>query len=177
MGFVMLGMASMTEAGMNGAVLQMFNHGTITGMLFLIVGVIYDRAHHREIAGFGGLAVRMPIYAGITSLAFFASLGLPGLSGFWGEALVLLGAFDVYRAFTVAACLGIVLGAAYLLWTLQRMFLGPLNEKYAGLPEISGREIFTLAPLGAIVVLIGIYPTWMIDIFRMSMTGILGFLQ
>ncbi|MGD8394631.1 MAG: NADH-quinone oxidoreductase subunit M [Candidatus Eiseniibacteriota bacterium] len=177
MGFVMLGLAALNEAGFNGAVLQMFNHGTITGMLFLIVGVIYDRAHHREIDGFGGLMVRMPIYAGITSLAFFASLGLPGLSGFWGEVMVLLGAFTVYKGFTIAATLGIVLGAAYLLWTLQRMFLGPLNEKYANLPEISGREIFTLAPLGAIVILLGIYPTWMIDVFRESLAGILAFVS
>jgi NADH-quinone oxidoreductase subunit M len=89
--------------------------------------------------------------------------------------LVLLGAFTVYKGFTIAACLGIVLGAAYLLWTLQRMFLGPLNEKYATLPEINGREIFTLAPLGAIVILLGIWPQLMIDVFRVSLEGILNF--
>src|SRR5881396_1953672 len=91
MGYVMLGMASFTTQGINGAVLQMFNHGTITGMLFLLVGVIYDRAHHREIDGFGGIAAIMPIYTGVTALAFFASMGLPGLSGFISEVLVLLG--------------------------------------------------------------------------------------
>jgi NADH-quinone oxidoreductase subunit M len=176
MGFCLLGMASFTQAGVNGAVLQMFNHGIITGMLFLLVGVIYDRAHHREINGFGGLGVQMPIYAGITSLAFFASLGLPGLAGFWGEALVFIGAFDVYRVITIASTAGIVLGAAYLLWTLQRMFLGPLNEKYKTLPEINGRELFTLVPLGAITVIVGIYPKWVIDVFRVSMDGILGYL-
>lgn len=176
MGFCLLGMASFTQPGVNGAVLQMFNHGIITGMLFLLVGVIYDRAHHREIEGFGGLGVQMPLYAGITSLAFFASLGLPGLAGFWGEALVFIGAFDVYRWITVASTAGIVLGAAYLLWTLQRMFLGPLNEKYKALPEVNGRELFTLVPLGAITVVVGIYPRMVIDIFRVSMQGILGYL-
>src|SRR3970282_1280613 len=93
MGYVLLGMASFTQEGINGAVLQMFTHGTITGMLFLIVGILYDRAHHREIDGFGGIASQMPRYAGITSLAFFASMGLPGLSGFISEALVFLGAY------------------------------------------------------------------------------------
>ncbi len=176
MGFCLLGMASFTPQGVNGAVMQMFNHGIITGMLFLLVGVIYDRAHHREIEGFGGLMVRMPIYAGITSLAFFASLGLPGLAGFWGEALVFLGAFNVYKIITIASTLGIVLGAAYLLWTLQRMFLGPLNEKYKDLPEINGRELFTLVPLGAITVVIGIWPTWLIELFRVTMAGITSYL-
>ncbi len=176
MGFCLLGMASFTQPGVNGAVLQMFTHGLITGMLFLIVGVIYDRAHHRDIDGFGGLGVQMPVYAAITSLAFFASLGLPGLAGFWAEALVLIGAFDVYRWLTIASTTGIVLGAGYLLWTLQRVFLGPLNEKYRGLPEISGRELFTLAPLGALVIAVGIYPRWVIDVFQVSMAGILSYL-
>ena len=176
MGFCLLGMASFTPQGVNGAVMQMFNHGIITGMLFLLVGVIYDRAHHREIEGFGGLMVRMPIYAGITSLAFFASLGLPGLAGFWGEALVFLGAFNVYRTITIISTAGIVLGAAYFLWTLQRMFLGPLNEKYKDLPEVNGRELFTLVPLGARTVIFGIWPSWLIDLFRVTMAGITSYL-
>ena len=94
MGYVMLGMASFTPQGINGAVLQMFNHGTVTAMLFLLVGVIYDRAHHRDIDGFGGLASVMPVYTGVTALAFFAALGLPGLSAFISEVLVLLGAWQ-----------------------------------------------------------------------------------
>jgi NADH-quinone oxidoreductase subunit M len=98
MGYVMLGMATFTTQGINGAVLQMFNHGTITGMLFLLVGVIYDRAHHRDIEGFGGLAAIMPIYTGVTALAFFASMGLPGLSGFISEVLVLLGSWQKFHA-------------------------------------------------------------------------------
>ena len=159
MGYVMLGMASFTTQGLNGAVLQMFNHGTITAMLFLLVGVIYDRAHHREIAGFGGLASIMPVYTGVTGLAFFAAMGLPGLSAFISEVLVLLGAWQVYPALTVVGASAVVLTAGYLLWTLQRMYLGPPNEKYRALPEISARELFTLVPLGAIVIFLGIYPT------------------
>jgi len=176
MGFCLLGMASFTPQGVNGAVLQMFNHGIITGMLFLLVGVIYDRAHHREIDGFGGLGARMPIYTGITALAFFASLGLPGLAGFWGEVLVFLGAFSTYRWITIVSTSGIVLGAAYLLWTLQRVFFGPLNEKYKALPEINARELFTLVPLGAITIIVGIYPRWVMDLFRVSMDGILSYI-
>ena len=101
MGYVMLGMASFTTQGINGAVLQMFNHGTITAMLFLLVGVIYDRAHHRDIEGFGGLAAIMPLYTGVTALAFFASMGLPGLSGFISEVLVLLGTWQKYPVLTI----------------------------------------------------------------------------
>jgi NADH-quinone oxidoreductase subunit M len=168
MGFVLLGMASGTVQGMNGAIFQMFNHGTITAMLFLLVGVIYDRAHHREIDGFGGLMTRMPVYAAFTTLAFFAAIGLPGLSGFISEALVLLGAFKSFQTLTILCATGIVLGAGYMLWTFQRVFLGPLNEKYANLPEISPREIFTLAPLAALVLLLGFYPLPVLGLFHAS---------
>ncbi len=164
MGYVMLGMAAFTPQGINGAVLQMFNHGTVTAMLFLLVGVIYDRAHHREINGFGGLASIMPVYTGVTGLAFFAAMGLPGLSAFISEALVLLGAWQKYPALTVVGASAVILTAGYLLWTLQRMFLGKPNEKYLGLPEISGRELFTLVPLGAIVIFLGVYPTPILDL-------------
>jgi NADH-quinone oxidoreductase subunit M len=159
MGYVMLGMAAFTPQGINGAVLQMFNHGTVTAMLFLLVGVIYDRAHHREIAGFGGLASIMPVYTGVTGLAFFAAMGLPGLSAFISEVLVLLGAWQNYPGLTIVGASAVVLTAGYLLWTLQRVFLGKPNEKYLTLPDISPRELFTLVPLGAIVIFLGIYPT------------------
>src|SRR5881397_532797 len=164
MGYVMLGMAAFTPQGINGAVLQMFNHGTVTAMLFLLVGVIYDRAHHREIAGFGGLASIMPVYTGVTGLAFFAAMGLPGLSAFISEALVLLGAWQAYPLLTVVGASAVILTAGYLLWTLQRMFLGKPNEKYLALPEINARELFTLVPLGAIVVFLGVYPTPILDL-------------
>ena len=172
MGYVMLGMAAFNTQGINGAVLQMFNHGTITAMLFLLVGVIYDRAHHREINGFGGLAGIMPVYAGFTALAFFASMGLPGLSGFVSEVLVLLGAWPKYHALTIIAALGIVITAGYMLWMMQRVYLGPPNEKYRSLPEINGREIFTLFPLGVIVVIVGVYPRVVLDLLQASLNNI-----
>jgi NADH-quinone oxidoreductase subunit M len=180
MGFVMLGMAAAATASnlggpaaINGAVLQMFNHGCITAMLFLLVGVIYDRAHHRDIDGFGGLAQQMPVYTAFVMLAFFAALGLPGLSSFISEALVFIGSFTAYPAITIAATTAIVIGAAYMLWTLQRVFLGPLNKKYADLPDASPREIFCLAPLGIIVIILGVYPAPVLDMMNPTLTHLL----
>lgn len=171
MGIVLLGMAAMNTQGMLGAVFQMFNHGIITAMLFLIVGVIYDRAHTRDLDAFGGLALTMPKYTGIMTVAFFAALGLPGLSGFISEAFVFLGAFQVdkLRVITIASTLGIVLTAAYMLWTLQRVFLGQPNEKWAKLPDINPVETFTLVPLAVIVLVLGIYPSFMLDMMTTSL--------
>jgi NADH-quinone oxidoreductase subunit M len=171
MGIVLLGMAAMNTQGMMGAVFQMFNHGTITAMLFLIVGVIYDRAHTRDLDAFGGLAITMPKYTGIMTVAFFAALGLPGLSGFISEAFSFIGAFKVdnLRVITMLSTLGIVLTAAYMLWTLQRVFLGKPNEKWASLPDINGREMFTLVPLAIVVLVLGIYPSFMLDLMTSSM--------
>ena len=170
MGFVMLGMSALTDAGMNGAVFQMFNHGTITAMLFLLVGVIYDRAHHRDISGFGGLANVMPRYLGIFSFAFFASLGLPGLSGFISEVMVLVGAFPVWRTFTIISVFGIIITAAYLLWTLQRIFFGATNPKYEGIADINARELFTLVPLAVIILFLGIWPHPVLNLMNTSMS-------
>lgn len=171
MGYVMLGMASFTPQGINGAVLQMFNHGTITAMLFLIVGVIYDRAHHRRIDGFGGLASMMPVYTGVMALAFFAAMGLPGLSAFISEVLVLLGAWQRYKIPTLVGAATAILTAGYLLWTIQQMFLGKPREDYAQLhlTEINGRELFTLVPLGVIVVVLGVYPHAVLDLLNVSL--------
>ena len=166
MGFVLIGLAARNESGLTGAILQMFNHGVISAMLFLLVGVVYDRAHHREINGFGGLGSKMPIYTGITTLAFMASLGLPGLSGFVGEALSLLGAYSKFKVLTILSTAGIVVGAAYFLWTLQRVFLGELNPKYEAITEINGREIATLVPLGILTIVLGVWPSIAIDMFR-----------
>ncbi|RMH72746.1 MAG: NADH-quinone oxidoreductase subunit M [Gemmatimonadetes bacterium] len=184
MGFVMLGMAAFTPQGINGALFQMFNHGTITAMLFIVVGVIYDRAHHRDIDKFGGLANRLPLYTVWTSFAFFAGLGLPGLSSFISEALVLIGSFKVYPSHTILAGTGIILGAAYLLWTLQRMFFGPFDaQKYeqhahlSELVEINGREIFTLAPLAVIVLVLGVYPMPVLNLMSSSVTQLLTIFQ
>ena len=171
MGIVLLGMAALNTQGLVGAVFQMFNHGTITAMLFLIVGVLYDRAHTRDLDAFGGLAITMPKYTGIMTVAFFAALGLPGLSGFVSEAFSFLGAFQVdkLRVVTIASTLGIVLTAAYMLWTLQRVFLGKPNERWAALPDINGRELFTLVPLAVIVLVLGIYPSILLNVMTSSM--------
>ena len=173
MGFVILGLAARNPIGINGAILQMFNHGVISAMLFLLVGVLYDRAHHREINGFGGLYNKMPVYTGITTLAFMASLGLPGLSGFVGEAFSLIGAFEKFQTLTILSMIGIVVGAAYFLWTFQRVFFGNLNPKYEDIPEINGREILTLVPLGILTIVLGIWPHFAIEMFSESVTELL----
>jgi NADH-quinone oxidoreductase subunit M len=146
----------------------MFNHGTITAMLFLLVGVLYDRAHTRQIDRFGGVAAQMPRYAALFAFAFFASLGLPGLSGFIGEVLVFLGAFPVYRAVTVAAMAGVVVTAAYHLWALQRVLLGRWNEAAwrdrSVFRDLTAREAVTLLPLAAIVLVLGFWPMPMLQL-------------
>jgi len=174
MGYVMLGMASFTPQGINGAVLQMFNHGTITAMLFLIVGVIYDRAHHRRIDGFGGLASVMPVYTGVMALAFFAAMGLPGLSAFISEVLVLLGAWQRYKIPTVIGAATVILTAGYLLWTIQQMFLGKPREDYAQmhLAEINARELCMLIPIGVVVLILGVYPHAVLDLLNVSLLNL-----
>lgn len=158
MGYVILGMAALNIQGMTGAVFQMFNHGTITAMLFLLVGVLYDRAHTRGLNEFGGLYNKMPMYSFFVVIAFFAAIGLPGLSGFVSEAFVFLGAFQFNKLWTIISTLGIVLGAGYMLWTFQRVFMGKLPEKWEGLTEMSKREIVSLAPLAFVIVYLGINP-------------------
>ncbi len=169
MGYVMLGLAAFTAAGINGAVLQMFNHGTVTAMLFILVGVIYDRAHHREINGFGGLAQQMPFYTGITGLAFFAAMGLPGLSAFISEVLVLLGAWQTHPVMTMFGAATAILTAGYMLWCFQRIYLGPLNERYNMFSDLSLREAFTLVPLGIIVIVLGWYPHGILVLLQNSL--------
>src|SRR3989338_2041745 len=158
MGFVLLGLAVFTSTGLSGALLQMFNHAMITGGLFLLVGVLYDRSHTRDLDDFGGIWTKMPVYGGILVYVSLASLGLPGLAGFVSEFMVLLGSFAVYRWMTAAACVGILLAAAYLLYMIQRVLLGSLNPKWAHLKDISAREIFTLVPLMILILLVGVYP-------------------
>jgi len=179
MGYVILGMASLTSTGINGAILQMFNHGTITAMLFLIVGFIYDRAHTRGIEEFGGLAAKLPVYTGFVTVAFFAAIGLPGLSGFVSEALVFLGAFsnETTRIVTVISTIGILLGAAYMLWTLQRIFFGKFNEKWNNLTDIDTREMIMFIPLTIIIIFLGVYPSAMLDIMNTSVNSLAQFLS
>lgn len=158
MGFVLLGLAALNLNGLSGAMLQMFTHGTITGGLFLLVGVLYDRAHTRDMTAFGGLGVQMPLYTGILIFFSMASLGLPGLSGFISEFMVLLGSYQYNRIGTAIACIGILLAAAYLLYMIRRVLLGPANPKWNGIAEINKVELMTLVPLMILVVLVGIYP-------------------
>ncbi len=172
MGFCLLGMSSFTPEGLNGTVLQMFNHGTITAQLFLLVGVIYDRAHHRDLEGFGGMAQIMPRYSAMTAFAFFAALGLPGLSGFVSEVLCFLGGFRSFPIITVISVSGVVLTAAYMLWTYQRVFLGQVNEKYKAFSDITARELTTLIPLVIIVVVLGVYPSYILDLMNPTLVAL-----
>jgi NADH-quinone oxidoreductase subunit M len=176
MGYVLLGMAAMTPVGINGAILQMFNHGVITGALFLLVGVLYDRAHTREINAFGGLASKIPVYTGVMSMAVFASLGLPGLAGFVSEFMVFVGSYVPFKTAVICGVAGVVLTAGYLLWTLQRMFLGKFNEKWEGLPDMTLREHVTLAPLCIIMLVVGIYPRPLIDLMNTTLTSLSQFM-
>jgi len=172
MGYVLLGFAALTEWGMNGAALQMFNHGTSSAACFLVVGVLYDRAHHRDLNGFGGMSQVMPRYWALTTIAFFAGIGLPGMAGFVSEFMTLYGAYlspdPRFRVLVLISTIGIVLTAAYLLWAMQRVFLGKLNEKYKGFPDISFRETFSQAPLLFLCILLGVFPFLLLDWMNVS---------
>ena len=180
MGFVMVGMAAMSLQGMNGAVLQMFNHGTSTAMMFLLIGIIYERAHHRMIVksdgsrGFGGLSTVMPRYAIVFTIGMFASMGLPGLSGFISEALIFLGIYEKYPEITVLALLGLLLGAAYLLWMFKRMFFGAVLEECGPYTDMNKREILYMTPLCVAVIVFGLYPAPILNIMRSSVGDVSG---
>jgi NADH-quinone oxidoreductase subunit M len=169
MGFTLLGMAAMTPTSISGAVMNMFTHGLISPMLFLVAGVIYDRAHHREIERFGGLAQALPEYSAVMGLAFFASLGLPGLAGFISEFMVFTGTFPVFTAYTAIAALSVVITAAYYLWAIHRMFLGKLNPVYQGYPDLNWRERLSLYPLGAMVIVLGFYPQAVLGVINTTL--------
>ncbi len=158
MGFIMLGLAAGTPQAMHGAILQMFSHGLLTGALFLLVGMLYERAHHRVIGNFGGLGAVAPVYSGIFIFICLGSLGLPTMSGFVSELFVLMGAFPVFQIITALSVIGIVLGAAYLLWTVQRVLLGEVNEKYAEMADLNLHEVGVLVPLMVLTVAIGLAP-------------------
>jgi NADH-quinone oxidoreductase subunit M len=164
MGYVLLGMAVMTEQGFQGAMFQVIAHGISSPMCFFLVGVIYDRAHHRDINRFGGLWLTMPVYGSLATLGFFASLGLPGLCGFIGEVYVLLGTFNAPFAWAkpmaVVAAFGVVLTAGYILWLIQRVYLGPEKEEYKQFRsyDATAREVFILTPLAILAVVLGVLP-------------------
>jgi len=159
LGFVMLGMFALSPLGIEGSVLQMVNHGLSTGALFLLVGIVYERRHTKDIAQFGGLAHVMPVYAAFTLIFFLASMGMPLLNGFIGEFMILQAAFLANRLWAYWAVWGVVLGAAYLLWLYQRVFWGKLtNEENRQLKDLSVRELATLVPLAVLCFWIGLYP-------------------
>jgi len=177
MGFCLLGFAAMTPEGLNGAILQLFNHGTISGMLFLVVGVVYDRAHHRDLNRFGGLMWRMPVYGTMATIAMFASLGLPLLSGFVGEFLAFVGSYksDYYagaKLITLLSTAGLVFTAAYYLRAIQRVFLGKTNPAYESFPDASRREVWSMLPLLAPTIFLGIFPQPLIAVYQPAVTAL-----
>ena len=165
MGYVLLGIAVMTEAGFQGAMFQMLAHGISSPMCFFLVGIIYDRAHHREINRFGGLWLTMPRYGTLATIGFFASLGLPGLCGFIGEIWVLLGTFEAGAKFpwaypmAIIAASAVVLTAGYILWLIRRVYLGREREEHLGFPDASPRETFILVPMAVLCIAMGVFPT------------------
>ena len=159
MGLVMLGMFALTPVGITGSIIQQINHGISTGALFLIVGIVYERRHTREISEYGGLSKTMPVYAAVFLIMTMSSIGLPTLNGFIGEILILQGIFVVSKWWAAVAATGIVLGAAYMLWLYQRTMFGTIdNPKNEGLADLNVRELATFVPLIILAVWIGLYP-------------------
>ncbi len=166
MGFVTMGIFAANRQGVDGAIFQMISHGFISGALFLCVGVIYDRMHTREISAYGGLAMRMPVYATLFLLFTMGNVGLPGTSGFVGEFLSLAGAFQVSTWATLVAATGVILSAGYALWLYKRVVFGALvKPELKGIKDLSRREVAIFAPLAAGTILLGVYPSFATDIF------------
>ena len=174
MGFVMLGLASLSVQGVNGAVMQMFNHGTSTAMMFLLIGILYERSHHRYIVkpdgsrGFSGLAIQMPIFTIIFLIGMFASIGLPGMSGFVSEFLIFLGSFNIFTLYTVLAAIGLFFGAAYLLWMYKRMFFGEVSAEVKEYSDVTKLEVGYMVPLCFLVIVLGFYPAPLINVMKSS---------
>ncbi len=164
LGFVMLGLFTFTMPGVQGGIIQMINHGLSTGALFLIVGTIYERRHTRMISEFGGLCTPMPVFAIIFMIVTLSSIGLPGLNGFVGEFLILLGTFQVNKLYAIVAATGVIFAACYMLWMFQRVVFGKVtNEKNKDLKDLSWREIAIFAPLILFIIWIGVYPSTFLD--------------
>jgi NADH-quinone oxidoreductase subunit M len=175
MGFVTVGIFTLQHQGVQGAILQMLSHGIVSGALFLCVGVVYDRMHTREIAAYGGLASQMPQYAVLFMLFTMASVGLPGTSGFVGEFLVILGAWEVGAWVAALTATGMILGAAYALWLYRRIMLGAVtNPKLLKLPDLTAREWLTFAPLAVLTLWMGIYPAPFLRPMEPAVAGLLA---
>ncbi len=178
MGFVVLGIAAAAFAAgtadatiaLNGAILQMFNHGLSAAGMFFLVGVIYERTHTRDLEEFGGLFPLVPVYGGILIFTSMASLGLPGLNGFISEFLVVRGSYPILTAYTAISMLGLLFTGAYILKGIKKVLHGPINERWAHgehkLTEISTREVLVMVPLMALILWIGIYPAWILDVIN-----------
>jgi len=164
LGFIVLGTFALTSGSLQGAVIQNLNHGLTTGALFLLVGMLYERRHTKKIADFGGIQKVMPIYAGLFLFMTFASIGLPGLNGFVGEFMILMGSYTTLPVLAIVAAFGVILAAVYMLWAYERVFTGlPDKKENSALKDLSVREISLLAPLVALVVVIGLYPNILLD--------------
>ncbi|HET9442243.1 MAG TPA: NADH-quinone oxidoreductase subunit M, partial [Acidimicrobiales bacterium] len=163
LGFIVLGTFALTTQGLSGGVLQMVNHGLSTGALFLLVGMIYERRHTRQIAELNGLQKSMPVLAAVFTVVMLSSVGLPGLNGFVGEFLILVGTFVTNRWWAVVSTAGVILAALYLLWAYQRVFHGTPTGDNVGLPDMTLREKAVMAPLVVLIVFLGVYPKPVLD--------------
>jgi NADH-quinone oxidoreductase subunit M len=184
MGFVVLGIAaaglaagtSDAHIAMNGAVLQMFNHGLSAAGMFFLVGVIYERTHTRNLNDFGGLFPLVPVYGGILIFTSMASLGLPGLNGFVSEFLVVRGAYPVLTVYTAISMIGLLFTGAYILKGIKNVLHGPMNEHWAHgehkLTEINTREILVMAPLMILMLVIGVWPAWILDVINKAVVAL-----
>ena len=174
MGFVTIGTFTLTVQGVEGAIYMMLSHGIVSAALFLIVGVVYDRIHSREISAYGGLVHRMPAYALIFMLFMLASVGLPGTAGFVGEFLILVGAFKANTLVAALAATGLILGAAYMLYLYRRVIFGKLTkDSLAAIGDMNAREIAVFAPLVVLVIFMGVYPGPFLEIMHVSVTNLL----
>jgi NADH-quinone oxidoreductase subunit M len=173
MGFVTVGAFSMTVQGIEGAMVQMLSHGVVSAALFLVVGVVYDRIHSRDIETYGGLVHRMPVYAAFFMLFMLASVGLPGTSGFVGEFLVLLGAFQLNAWVAALTATGTILSVAYMLYVYRRVIFGALTKEHLkSITDLSRREVLVFAPLAAVVIWLGVYPIPVLDVMHVSVQNI-----
>jgi len=177
LGFVVLGTFALTTTGIQGGLFGMVSHGLTTGALFLLVGMLYERRHTREIADFGGVWKSAPKLGGIFLAITFASIGLPGMSGFVGEFLSLLGTFVTHRPFAVLASAGVILAAVYMLWAFQRVFTGEPEGENASMGDLDRRELATLVPLLALTLLLGIYPKPILERVEPSVKALIAHVE
>ncbi len=177
LGFIVIGTFAINTEGLTGSTLQMVNHGVSTGALFLLVGMIYERRHTRQISELGGLQKSAPILAVVFTVVMLSSIGLPGLNGFVGELLVLIGAFNAHRWWAVVAASGVILAAVYLLWAYQRVFHGPASGANARIPDLNWREGLVMAPLLAAIVFLGVYPKPVIERIEPAMDAVVAHVE